>query len=367
MSFDNEGNILFETNFGRSYVIISDTSGFWMDGEYLYLNYNKSIYKVNSDNGEIEWATNVNGISARHLPVVCGNLLFYTTLSGEIGCLNKKNGTLVWTVSTQERSIVAPPTIYNGTLLVLADCSLYLIDKMNGSFYSKKAIGHSPYSAITIFNNSVFVGCGAPPVNGLLTSYEITEDNISQEYFKDHFEVGNYVESDKMQIIVNIENDKLKNIKLDASVISSQGYIESKNIENKLHIFEFKLKNNNLSGYYALPISYEIDEVIKTEIICIYLFKTEKLPSKYRLNKFFKEIKQSHEFNSGSAISQAIFKEYKKEISQDEFRKIINYLKQNSNWKDADFQTWRLILKRALSSSAKTLDEFIKNENEVIK
>lgn len=42
--------------------------------------------------------------------------------------------------------------------------------------------------------------------------------------------------------------------------------------------------------------------------------------------------------------------------------KLRNYVKRKSNWKDADFQTWRLILKRVLSNSAESLDDFIRSE-----
>ncbi|NRO02421.1 hypothetical protein IMAU30025_02041 [Lactobacillus helveticus] len=59
-----------------------------------------------------------------------------------------------------------------------------------------------------------------------------------------------------------------------------------------------------------------------------------------------------------------IEEEYGKKISQEDFRDIIDYLKKTSKWKDADFQTWRLLLKRALSSPAKDLNEFIKLEDE---
>lgn len=40
----------------------------------------------------------------------------------------------------------------------------------------------------------------------------------------------------------------------------------------------------------------------------------------------------------------------------------VRYVKRKSNWKDADFQTWRLILKRVLSNSAESLDDFIRSE-----
>src|SRR5690606_22254543 len=53
--------------------------------------------------------------------------VYYTTLNGEVGCLSAESGEKVWSVSTQEGAIVAPPSIYDGTLLVLADSSLYLV------------------------------------------------------------------------------------------------------------------------------------------------------------------------------------------------------------------------------------------------
>ncbi|CAM3635223.1 hypothetical protein [Hydrogenibacillus schlegelii] len=68
--------------------------------------------------------------------------------------------------------------------------------------------------------------------------------------------------------------------------------------------------------------------------------------------------------NSGAALTEAVLREYGKSISQAEFRKIIDHIKEKSNWKDADFQTWRLVLKRALSSPAQSLEEFVELERQ---
>lgn len=361
IAFDSNGNLLYEINLGDSYVISSDTSGFWIENDYIYVNHNNEIIMLNANNGEIVWKREVNGISGRHVPVVDKDLLFYTTLLGEIGCLKAESGKVVWSLSTQEGSIVSPPSVYNGTLLVLADCSLYLINKITGEFYSKKAVGHSPYSAITIFKNNIIVGGGEPPLNGALMMYHIGDKNENTEYFQNHFEVGNYVESNQMQIIINCR-ELLTELSLDASIISPTDNVKSKTISENLFVFDFNLKNNNLSGYYALPISYNYNGEFKTEMISIYLFKKDKLPNKFRLNKFFKNINQTSEFNSGAAIAESVFNEYGKKISQEEFRRIIEHVKSKSNWKDADFQTWRLILKRVLSSPARTFEEFIELE-----
>lgn len=61
---------------------------------------------------------------------------------------------------------------------------------------------------------------------------------------------------------------------------------------------------------------------------------------------------------SGAALAQMVEKVYGRDIGQADFREIIDYLKESSNWEDADFQTWRLILKRALSSPANNIKEF---------
>ena len=50
-------------------------------------------------------------------------------------------------------------------------------------------------------------------------------------------------------------------------------------------------------------------------------------------------------------------------LSTAPIRAIIDHLKERSGWEDADFQTWRLIMKRALSSPATTLEEFIALED----
>src|SRR5690606_34662413 len=159
IAFDSGGRLLYEENLGPTPVISSDTSGGWIDvnGDF-YIGRGREIIKLSLDDGRIVWRREVGGVSSRHLPVADDQHVYYTTLNGEVGCLSAESGEKVWSVSTQEGAIVAPPSIYDGTLLVLADSSLYLVDKATGSFYSRKVVGHCPYSAASIFNDSVFVG-----------------------------------------------------------------------------------------------------------------------------------------------------------------------------------------------------------------
>lgn len=80
------------------------------------------------------------------------------------------------------------------------------------------------------------------------------------------------------------------------------------------------------------------------------------------LHQYLKVSTEENIFSSGAALVQGLMKVHGKSISQKDFRDRINYVKRKSNWKDADFQTWRLILKRVLSNSAESLDDFIRSE-----
>ena len=96
--------------------------------------------------------------------------------------------------------------------------------------------------------------------------------------------------------------------------------------------------------------------------LCFYIDKREQLPSSFVLHQYLKVSTEENIFSSGAALVQGLMKVHGKSISQKDFRDRINYVKRKSNWKDADFQTWRLILKRVLSNSAESLDDFIRSE-----
>lgn len=362
-AFSRKGDILFECDLGESYVISSDTSGFILNDKYIYVSGNDVIYKISADTGEIIWREKVRGISGRHVPIVDNKSVYYTTLQGEIGSINKETGVQEWSFICEEGSIVSPPSIYGLTLLILADCSLYLINKESGEVYDKFVTGHSPYSAVCFKNNSIIIGGGEPPANGLLLAYDIlpiSKSKVLMEYFS----IGNFIESEYLQITINLSKE-IKEAYISPSVIANEDKVYAK-IDNtfKKIFFKMKLKNNNISGAYCIPLTFTtVDENTFTRPIEVKLSRRETLPQSYRINSLYKEIKQTSYNNSGSAIASFIFKQLGKDISQDEFRKIIDYIKDKSELEDADFQTWRLVLKRALSSPATSLDEFIRLEN----
>ena len=148
---------------------------------------------------------------------------------------------------------------------------------------------------------------------------------------------------------------------IDVSVFSKDGVVNGKKIGNAF-TYKFNLQNNCVSGFYAIPVLLENFGLIKKTCISIYIDKREQLPSSFVLHQYLKVSTEENIFSSGAALVQGLMKVHGKSISQKDFRDRINYVKRKSNWKDADFQTWRLILKRVLSNSAESLDDFIRSE-----
>lgn len=233
-------------------------------------------------------------------------------------------------------------------------------EKNNGITYQVIPIGHSPYSACVIYNDYVLVGGGEPPVKGLLFCFKIIS-NKPKRAILSHFERGNYIESEVMEMLIEAD-EKVQSIVIDASVISSENFIMGRKISTSFS-FKVPIKKSSLSGYFCLPLSIVMDNIETSDAITIFLHKKKQLPSKCILKRYNKLATQIHQFSSGSALAQQILNVHGKEISQKEHREIIDYVKEKSQWEDSDFQTWRLILKRVLSSPAKSLDEFVKQEN----
>lgn len=350
---------IYEVDLGKSHVISSDTAGFVLENNEIIINCYNRIYKINADNGEILWKKEVEGNCGRHISVTDGENVYYTTINGFYGVLDYSDGTKIWSKKVNEGCIVAPISVVDDNIFVLADSYLINLYKKTGEIVQMLSIGHAPYSACVIRDNYLFVGGGEPPVNGLLRAFLLNNHSVKNE-LQGHYEFGNFIENEEMEINIVVDND-VEKLVMDASEISTVDRIEGEKIGGMIN-FKVPLKKNIVGGYYSIPILYDnsIDKVVDS--ISVYMFTQRVLPSRHMIAKFNKEIKQEGIFNSGSAIYELIMGEYGKEMSQKEFRKIIDYVKKKSKWQDADFQTWRLILKRVLSSPAKTLDEFIQLE-----
>lgn len=183
---NQEGSIMYSMELGRSPVISSDTSGIWLKDDFAFASCGHDIICFDLKVGKELWRTRVFGFCGRHFPVVDSQRVYYTTLKGEVGCADILNGSIVWRQKFREGLIVAPPSIYGKTLFVLADCSVFLLDKDTGEIFQHKVVGHTPYSAVSFGTNKALIGAGEPPANGQLICFDVvSEAHVSLPMYND--------------------------------------------------------------------------------------------------------------------------------------------------------------------------------------
>ena len=344
-------------------VVSADTSGLFCVERYAIVACYDTIFKIDIVNMQVVFQKKAEGITCRHIPISDGSAIYYTTLNGFVSAISLLDGRTIWRRKMNESSIVAPPSLKGQSIVVIADGYINILNKYNGEILQSKVIGHAPYSAAILFNNKVFLGGGEPPIYGNLLCFEFVPQIQLQ---KDLFSVKILNESvdsrDKTLLIkTNVDSSE---ISVNPSAIAEEINVYAIPTGNCSFKASFTLKNNCIKGYYGIPIKLTLNhskESINT-MFRLELHSLNSLPPKVFLQNFACPIKQEGELYSGAAIAQLLMAYYGKQINQRNFREIIDYVKVKSGWKDADFQTWRLILKRVLSNPHYTLDDFIKSE-----
>ena len=253
---------------GRSPVISSDTSGIWLKDDFAFASCGHDIICFDLKVGKELWRTRVFGFCGRHFPVVDSQRVYYTTLKGEVGCADILNGSIVWRQKFREGLIVAPPSIYGKTLFVLADCSVFLLDKDTGEIFQHKVVGHTPYSAVSFGTNKALIGAGEPPANGQLICFDVvSEAHVSLPMYNDVYFLE---EKDCNLMSVLIETGgEYTSSSIDVSVFSKDGVVNGKKIGNAF-TYKFNLQNNCVSGFYAIPVLLENFGLIKKTCISIF-------------------------------------------------------------------------------------------------
>lgn len=361
--FDNKLCLSHKIKLDYSPVVSADTSGFLcIDTFALVLCYD-TLFKIDINNHSIQFKKKLEGIAGRHIPISDEDAIYYTTLNGYISSRSLLNGEKIWSRKMNECSIVAPPSLKGRSLFVIADGLLNVLDKENGNIIQTKVIGHSPYSASILFDNKVFIGGGEPPVYGTLLCFKISPYNDCQNDFFTVSVIDENVSTINKTIYISTTR-RCRNITINPSAIAIESQVRAESIDGTLFKLSFRLKNNCIKGYYGIPIQLILEEhgeVINT-MFRLELQSLKNLPPKVLLEHLASPIKQESDLLSGAAIAKLLLAQYGRIIDQKEFRKFIDYIKDKSHWKDADFQTWRLILRRVLSIPYNTLNEFIKKE-----
>lgn len=169
--------------------------------------------------------------------------------------------------------------------------------------------------------------------------------------------MGSTLNSSNLQICLHTSHG-WDSASLDSSVISGLPLVFGRKISEHTFVFDVPLKKRNVDGLYSLLVTLTSRNQSASGTLSIEIKRNRALPTETMISAFDTEVTEETPMYSGAALAQMVEKVYGRDIGQADFREIIDYLKESSNWEDADFQTWRLILKRALSSPANNIKEF---------
>jgi hypothetical protein len=300
----------------------------------------------------------VDGFAGRQACTVNEDQIYYVTQSGIIGALNISDGSDIWKIRTTDNPLVSPISILWNNLIVLADGHLNLLKSHNGQLIQRIPIGHSPYSMVTLQGCVGLVGGGEPPHNGLLFGFMISDTTQAQEYNISTICNNAFIESKYTDILTNIENslEEINSVELDGSIFNVKTPIIGEHLNNDSFAFRVKLPLTICPGDYVVMMNIFLKS--KKTIVRPVFIKIERrnpLPKRIIL-KEIPDIVQEQPTFSGAAIISAVKELYGDcNVQQSSIRQMVDTVREKADYEP--HETWRLILRRVLTSKATKTNE----------
>lgn len=156
--------------------------------------------------------------------------------------------------------------------------------------------------------------------------------------------------------IYNIE-EHICEMYLDGGNFHLTDAIRGEQITNSAFAFRIPLPRTIAPGDFVVPVSLFLesgDDIIRS--IVIKLTRRKPLPSKVYLDHI-PEIVQEKPWYSGAAIASAVkgMHNHDNASSQKDIREMVDAVRNLSGYEP--FQTWRIVLRRVLTSQAKNTHE----------
>lgn len=351
-AFHKKTGLVYSLPISKSGVISGDTTGIsWRQGLGFVGGDNLIIcFRVND--GKIVWTTNVHGFAGRHVCTVDDHHVYYSTLSGVVGALDVNDGTPIWIINTKDTSIVSPISVQNNHLFLLADAHLNVLRSHSGQITRKVPVGHSPYSMVSFKGDFALLGSGEPPHNGLLFAFKFS-DSVIEERDECFVSLSNaFIESKFVDVLIHTSKlvENLHTAKLDCSVFNQSELVKGERVNTNTFAFRVTLPPTIGSGDFVVPVHFYLSTgEFFTKTVCIHLSRNSPLPPRAYLNHI-PDIVQDKPNYSGAAIGSALKNLHGDKIEQADLREMIDFSLNRSGYES--FQTWRILLRRALTSGA---------------
>jgi outer membrane protein assembly factor BamB len=357
-AFSLDGSLIYQLPLERSPVVSADTSGIAWDSEIGFVGTSNAVIAFDEATGQRVWTAVVDGFAGRQVCTCYDRHLYYVTQNGIVGALNAKTGEALWTAQTADRFIVSPLSAAGSKLFALADGHLMVINRMTGEVIQKCPVGHSPYSMVSIGGNTAFVGGGEPPHQGSLLLFDMLKQKQEETYACQATLDNAFVESDSIDLLLDVRNANSPIVAaiIDTSVFGRADQVEGASLTKSKFQFAIPLHSTVAPGDFVLPlILTTVDGQQIERTIALHLDRKYPLPSK-SLIKGIPEIVQERPNYSGAAVAAGIKALYgQANVSQSDLRQAVDATLEHSGYEP--FQTWRLVLRRVLTSAATSANE----------
>lgn len=355
-AFHRSGHLVYELPISAGPIVSSDTCGVIWKGRTGFVGGDNIILCFEAQSGKVIWRTAVEGFAGRQTCVVDETSLYYVTLSGRVGALDLMTGSILWTVKSVDNALVSPISLINNNLMVLADAHLTVLDSQNGQIIHKTPIGHSPYSMVSLNGRHGIVGAGEPPHHGLLLSFCLGEG--SGRYACEAQVFNAFIEEAFFDILLKISEaeHEVTAAELDGGIFYLDEPITGEKVAASRFSFRVPIPFSMCPSDYVIPVVLHLDSGdCLTRTVSFKLSRREPLPSRAYLAEI-PEISQERPTFSGAAIGSAVKAMYGDSVvDQATLREMVDASRQLGNYEPHD--TWRIILRRILTTQATSKDE----------
>ena len=350
---------------GQGHIISSDTSGIARNAQGLLCCGRNSVHCLDPVDGSEKWTFEARegDIVGRQMPTSTPDQVLVPSVKGSVYCLSAATGRLVW--EFQGTTIANTPVSILGDLgIVAVDGQTTLLNLSDGTPFDHIPTGHSPYSALTIYDNKVFIGGGDPPYHGRLYCFDVVPRDQEQAFV---CRIDNTIATDtSTHFFLHIEMtncpERVTSAVLDASAITENATngatreIEPVHSEGARFTFDVPVRPTIVAGLYAVDLFFGTVSgrtIHRTALVSIE--RDVPLPTRVVLNGVI-PIEQEDQLYSGAAVAQMIQHYHGQSIvPQREIRDMVDYVRTRANYEP--FNVWRIMLRRVLSSSARTVTE----------
>jgi outer membrane protein assembly factor BamB len=353
--FDKQGSPIRKDDIGEAGVVSSDVCGLLVVGDTLIVGGPGYVTALAKGTGLTKWRTRIEGDASRHACSHAGGLVFFTTLDGVVGALHVDDGTQKWQRRYRE-SLVTPVTpVESDGVAFAADGYLCHLSSEEGRLISKRPIGHCPYSALVLASGHALIGAGEPPYDGILVSFS---ERLARPHPEISFQAQNAIlgvpEVDFVLAVPDVI--RADSLKVRVAAVSIEKEVVPQQVEGDKAFFRFALDSQCAPGDYALLVTFKYTSGSEgSDIVLLNLARPVALPNKVLLNSI-RPIAQEERHYSGAAVAQMFGEHYGyPKVEQRERRRMIDYIRTRSKY--LSFDTWRIIFRRALTTSAAKAEE----------